>query len=170
MPEMAPLWKQVLRSPVLFLATGFGAGLSPVAPGTAGSLMGWLTYDVILRRLSLPLQGAVVCAGFAAGVWACGRSARTLRQADPPQLAFDEVAAIWLVLCVLDWFSHQRTGWLMQAGAFVLFRFFDIVKRGPVGWADRHVKGGFGIMLDDVVAAVLTLAGLYAVSAVVSRA
>ncbi|MDA8363034.1 MAG: phosphatidylglycerophosphatase A [Gammaproteobacteria bacterium] len=169
MPEMVPLWKQVLRSPVLFLATGFGAGLAPLAPGTAGSLMGWLTYDAILRRLSLPLRGALVCAGFAAGVWACGRSARVLGRADPPQLAFDEVAAMWLVLCALDWFSRQRAGWHIQAAAFVLFRLFDMVKRGPVGWADRHVKGGFGIMLDDVVAAALTLAGLYAVLAVVSR-
>ena len=167
MRETSPLWKRVLRSPVLFLATGFGAGLSPIAPGTAGSLMGWLTYDALVRRLSLPLRGAMIGVGFAAGIWACGRGARELQLADPPQLALDEVIAMWLVLCVVDGIFPQRTSWLTQTIAFGLFRLFDIVKHGPVGWVDHHVKGGFGIMLDDVVAAALALIGLHAILIIV---
>ena len=163
MRETSPLWKRVLRSPVLFLATGFGAGLSPIAPGTAGSLMGWLTYDVLVRRLSFPLRGAMIGVGFAAGIWACGRGARELQLPDPPQLALDEVIAMWLVLCVVDGIFPQQAGWLTQAIAFGMFRLFDIVKHGPVGWVDHHVKGGFGIMLDDVVAAALAVIGLYAI-------
>ena len=167
MRETSPLWKRVLRSPLLFLATGFGAGLSPIAPGTAGSLMGWLTYDVLLRHLSLPLRGAVIGAGFAAGIWACERGARELQLPDPPQLALDEVIAMWLVLCVVDGVFPQRAGWLIQTIAFGMFRLFDIVKHGPVGWVDHNVKGGFGIMLDDVVAAALALIGLYAILIIV---
>jgi len=148
---------------VLFLATGFGAGLSPFAPGTAGSLMGWLTYDVLLRRLSLPLRGALTGVAFAAGIWACESGARELQVPDPPQLALDEVVAMWLVLCAVDGVFPQRTGWLTQTIAFGMFRLFDIVKHGPVGWVDHHVKGGFGIMLDDVVAAALAFVGLYAI-------
>lgn len=166
MQETLPLWKQVLRSPVLFLATGFGAGVSPIAPGTAGSLMGWLTYDALGRLLPLPARGILTLVGFVAGVWACAKGARTLQIQDPPQLALDEVVAMWIVLSVVDGVSPQRSGWFTQVIAFALFRLFDIVKRGPVGWVDHHVKGGFGIMLDDAVAAVLALASLYAILAV----
>ncbi len=169
MADKVPLWKPVLRSPALFVATGFGAGLSPLAPGTVGSLMGWLTYDAIIRRLFLPWRAAVVGVSFVLGVWVCGRGARLLQQADPPQLAFDEVVAMWLVLCVVDWLPPRPADWLTQLAAFALFRLFDIVKRGPVGWADRHVKGGFGIMLDDVVAAALALAVLCVSATVISR-
>ncbi len=163
MQKKPPLWKLVIRSPVLVVATGFGAGLSPFAPGTAGSLMGWLTYDILVRHLSFPFRWITIGVGFTAGVWACAKGARELQIQDPPQLALDEVIAMWLILSVAGRVFLQGDGWVIQTAAFALFRLFDIVKRGPVGWVDHHVKGGFGIMLDDVVAAALTIVSLYAI-------
>jgi phosphatidylglycerophosphatase A len=101
--------------------------------------------------------GTVVALSVPAGWWACTVTARNLRIADPGAIVWDEVACFWIVLWLL-----MPAGLPAQAAAFVLFRFFDMVKPGPVGWADRHFKGhgwvgGFGIMMDDLVAAFCTL-------------
>jgi phosphatidylglycerophosphatase A len=130
------------------LATWFGAGLLPRAPGTWGSLAA-LPCAWALRSLfgAAGLAVAAVIA-FVIGCWAAGRVAAASGLHDPGAIVIDEVAAQWLVLLAapLDPLAYGL--------AFVLFRLFDVWKPWPVGWADRRVEGGFGIMLDDLLAAV----------------
>jgi phosphatidylglycerophosphatase A len=134
--------------PALVLGTWFGAGLLPVMPGTWGSLAA-LPCAWAIRSLSgvagLAIAALII---FAVGCWAAGMIARTSGATDPGAIVIDEVAAQWLVLLPvsLDPLSY--------AAAFLLFRLFDIWKPWPVRWADRRVHGGFGIMLDDLLAAV----------------
>jgi len=156
----------LLAHPAHAIALGFGAGLSPVAPGTVGTLWAWLAFVVMGRWLDDAGWALVIAAAFAVGWWACTRSARDLGVADPGSIVWDEVVAFWIVL----WFVTPA-GLAMQAAAFALFRAFDAVKRGPVGWADRLFKPrgaadgapsigpreGFGVMFDDLVAAGCTL-------------
>lgn len=132
--------------PAHFIALGGGTGLVPGAPGTVGTLLG---YPLAWASLQLPLSLAwtAVGAAFVLGIWACGRSGRDLGVADHGAMVWDEVVAMWAVLLVVPatWMS-----WLI---AFALFRLFDIAKPFPIGWFDRKVKGGFGVMLDDALAA-----------------
>jgi phosphatidylglycerophosphatase A len=148
--------------PLRWIALGFGSGLSPVAPGTAGTLLGWALFLVLDRWLSPAAWAFVLVAGLGVGWWACTHTAKALRVADPSAVVWDEILAFWLVL----WLVMPATlAW--QAVAFGLFRMFDSIKRGPVGWADRCFKGapgtepgwrqGFGILFDDFVAALCTL-------------
>ena len=140
------LVRQVLRDPVHLFAFGLGTGLSPVAPGTVGSLLGvalaWLTLD-----LSLLAQAAIAVSLFAAGVWLCGESARRLGIHDHGGIVWDEIVGMYLVLLVTPFALFP---WIL---AFVLFRAFDIVKPWPIRDLDHRIKGGAGIMLDDLVAA-----------------
>jgi len=147
----------LLSHPAHFIALGLGSGLSPVAPGTAGTLWAWLAWLALQHWLSPVALGWVVVLSFPIGWWACTRAAMRLRILDPGCIVWDEVAAFWLVLWLVT-----PAGLLAQACAFALFRFFDAAKPGPVGWADRLFHGfgwagGFGIMLDDLVAAFCTL-------------
>jgi phosphatidylglycerophosphatase A len=153
--------------PLRLIALGFGSGLSPVAPGTAGTLLGWALFLLLDRWLSPAAWAVVLLAGLGVGWWACTHVARTLGIADPSAVVWDEMLAFWLVL-----FLVTPAGFAGQAVAFVLFRLFDAIKRGPVGWADACFKGtpgtlpgwrqGFGIIFDDLVAALCTLV-VYAV-------
>jgi phosphatidylglycerophosphatase A len=140
----------LLRDPAGWIACGFGSGLSPVAPGTAGSLAALLLWFA-LRELSWPLYFAVVTVAFALGVWACARVVRALRIDDPGFVVWDEFVGQWIALLPLLWLPFA---WWEVAAGFVLFRIFDIAKPWPVSWADAKVKGGIGIMLDDVIAGV----------------
>lgn len=147
----------MLRHPAHAIALGFGSGLSPKAPGTVGSLWGWVSWLVIQNHLSVPLQAASIVAGVLLGWWACTVTARHLRVSDPGAIVWDEIVAMWLIL-----FLVMPTDFVGQLAAFVLFRFFDAVKPGPVAWADRLFKGlgwrgGWGIVFDDLVAAFCTL-------------
>ena len=138
-----------LRHPALWLATWFGAGLLPKAPGTWGSLAA-LPFAWIITHAGGPwLLAAAVVVVSAVGWWAAGFYAAASNAADPGQVVIDEVAGQWLVLTLAP---QDLAGYAL---AFALFRLFDIVKPWPVSWADRHLKGGLGIMLDDL------LAGLY---------
>ncbi|MDE2048713.1 MAG: phosphatidylglycerophosphatase A [Betaproteobacteria bacterium] len=142
----------MLRNVGHFVALGFGSGLSPVAPGTAGTLYGWLLF-VVLDMWLTPVQwGVLIAVGFVAGIWLCGRTARALNTQDPSAVVWDEIVAFWAVLWLIT-----PASLLAQALAFALFRFFDAAKPGPVGWADRTFHGGFGIMFDDALAAGCTL-------------
>jgi phosphatidylglycerophosphatase A len=133
------------------VALGFGSGLSPMAPGTAGTLWAWAVF-LLLNLFLSPLQWLlVIVLGFGLGCWACERTGADLGAADHGAMVWDEVIAFWLVLLVLP----PSVGW--QLAGFVAFRFFDAVKPPPVNWADRHFKGGFGVMFDDLVAAVMAL-------------
>ena len=175
-PTAAPIhaprratWRFMGLHPLRLIALGFGSGLSPVAPGTAGTLAGWALYLLIDRFLapSHAAWGVVLVAGFFIGWWACTSTARAMAVADPSPVVWDEIIAFWIILwCVMP------VGVVGQAIAFGLFRLFDAVKRGPVGWADSLFKPkrgqlpgwpqGFGIIFDDLVAAVLVLVVFFA--------
>jgi phosphatidylglycerophosphatase A len=157
-----PSVRLLLSHPAHAIALGFGSGLSPVAPGTVGTLWAWLAYLVIQPRLGTTEMGVLLLASFFVGWWACTVTARAMAVADPGAIVWDEVLAFWLILWLV-----MPTGLLGQAVAFALFRYFDAAKPGPVGWADRLFKGrrgqpigwaqGFGILFDDLVAALCTL-------------
>ena len=152
----------MVAHPARWLGLGFGSGLSPVAPGTVGTLWAWASFLVLHDRLDDRQWAGLLVVAFGLGLWACTRTAQHLGTADPGAIVWDEVLAFWLVLWLL-----MPVGFWGQAVAFGLFRFFDAVKPGPVGWADRLFKlrpgetigwrQGFGILLDDLVAALCTL-------------
>ncbi len=138
-------------------ALGFGAGLSPLAPGTVGTLWAWASFHLLSLYLNTAELACVVAAAIVLGWWFCSVTAEHMQVHDPSAIVWDEIAAFWLVLLV--WMPASFMGQLV---AFLLFRFFDAVKPGPVGWADRAFhglgwRGGFGIMFDDLVAAFCTL-------------
>ena len=140
--------RALLAHPAGWVACGFGSGLSPVAPGTAGSLVALLPW-VALRELPPLYYAAAVAFAFALGIWACNWAVRSLRIADPGAVVWDEFVGQWIALAPLLWMP--RGGLWISAG-FILFRIFDIAKPWPVSWADRRVGGGFGVMLDDAIA------------------
>ncbi len=133
------------------VASGFGAGLSPIAPGTVGTLWAWVVFLILDPWLSDPAWAVLLLAGFALGIWACDRTGRNLGVLDHGGMVWDEVIAFWLVLWVIP------SNWLWQLLAFGLFRFFDAAKPQPVKWADLRFQGGLGVMFDDLVAAFMTL-------------
>jgi phosphatidylglycerophosphatase A len=136
-----------LSDPLHFVAAGFGAGLAPRAPGTAGTLVAVPLY-LLLRNLSAHYYVAVAALLFAVGVAICARTADALNVHDHPGIVFDEVVGFLVAM------TAAPQGWAWLAAGFVLFRFFDIVKPPPIGMLDRRVRGGLGIMLDDLVAGV----------------
>ncbi len=141
-----PLWKVVLRDPLHWLAFGFGTGLSPVAPGTVGSLLGVLLAYAV-QDLALWPQVAVGAGLVAVGPFICGESARRIGVHDHSGIVWDEIAAMYLVLF---WIPPDLAFWL---AGFGLFRLFDIWKPWPISDLDHRMRGGAGIMLDDLVAA-----------------
>jgi phosphatidylglycerophosphatase A len=140
----------LLAHPAGWIATGFGSGLSPAAPGTVGSLAALLPW-LALRELTWPAYLTVLVFSFALGVWACAWVVRALRIEDPGFVVWDEFVGQWIALMPLLWRSDSAV-WIFAG--FILFRIFDIAKPWPVSWADRNVKGGFGIMFDDVIAGI----------------
>lgn len=141
----------LLSHPAHFIALGFGTGLSPFAPGTVGTLFAFPFYAVLAYWFPTEWVVAAIAAFFLVGIWACGRTGRDLGVADHGGMNWDEIVAFLAVLV----FTPLGLAWL--AAAFSLFRFFDIVKPPPIRYLDRTVKGGFGVMLDDVVAAFYTV-------------
>jgi phosphatidylglycerophosphatase A len=155
--SLRPGLRFLVAHPAHLVALGFGSGLAPVAPGTAGTLWAWLAWLALQLWLPPAALGWVVAASLPLGWWACTVTARNMGVADPSSVVWDEVAAFWLILWLV-----LPADWLGQLAAFALFRFFDAAKPGPVAWADRRFKGlgwrgGFGIMADDLVAAFCTL-------------
>jgi phosphatidylglycerophosphatase A len=147
----------MLRHPAHAIALGFGSGLSPKAPGTVGSLWGWASWLLIQNSLSVHAQAVLIFVALGIGWWACTLTARNMGVSDPGSIVWDEIVAMWLIF-----FLITPSGFMAQLFAFLLFRFFDAVKPGPVAWADRLFKGfgwrgGLGILFDDLVAAFCTL-------------
>lgn len=156
----------------LLVATFFGSGLSPVAPGTVGSLA---ALPLAYFLLSVPVGQAMLVIGalFLMGVWASNAIEAALEQHDASLIVIDEVVGQCLVVTLLDVFLRGAVDTnLLLLLSFIGFRLFDIIKPWPVGWVDRKIGDGVGVMLDDVVAALLTvpfLAGgylLYALTAI----
>lgn len=138
-----------MRKPIHLLAFGFGSGLLPKAPGTYGTLVGIPLY-LLLQPLSLLLYSLLVLLAFVAGVWICQRTSDDLGVHDHSGIVWDEIVG-YLVAMLL-----APSGWVWIAIGFLLFRGFDILKPWPILWIDQRVKGGLGIMLDDVVAGLFT--------------
>ena len=148
-PERLP--RPDLRHPLHLLAFGFGAGLSPWAPGTMGTLVAIPVY-LALRPLPPDLYRAVTLLVIGAGIWICGWSARRLGVHDHPGIVWDEIAGYLVTMIAAP------AGWPWALVGFVLFRLFDILKPWPIGWLDRRLGGGLGIMLDDVAAGIAAMA------------
>lgn len=146
----APSARLLLSHPAGWIASGFGAGLSPRAPGTVGSIVAFLPWWFGLRELSPAYQLAVMAIAFAIGVWAANWVINRTRINDPSVVVWDEFVGQWIALMFVP------AGWPWLIAAFAAFRLFDIWKPWPVRWADQRLHGGFGAMFDDV------LAGIYA--------
>lgn len=143
-----------MSRPTHLIALAGGSGLSPFAPGTVGTLWAWAIFVAADGLLSREAWLLVTLLGFSLGVWACGRVTREIGVADHPAIVWDEVVAFWLVLALIP---NEAA---VQAVAFLLFRCFDIVKPPPIRQFDARLKGGFGVMFDDLLAAVFTLVPL----------
>jgi phosphatidylglycerophosphatase A len=148
----APTSAGTLRDPVHFVAFGFGAGLAPRAPGTFGSAVGLVAAWWMLD-LPLPWRVLLVVAVIGAGIWICGESARRLNRHDDQRIVFDEIAGVLLTSLAIE----NRT-LVALALVFVFFRFFDIFKPWPIRDVDHSLRGGLGIMLDDLIAALYAAA------------
>jgi phosphatidylglycerophosphatase A len=134
-----------------WIAFGFGSGLSPVAPGTVGTLWAWATFLLLDALLPTSAMWVLIIASFFAGIWASDRVGRDLGVSDHGAIVWDEVVAFWAVLMVVP--SSIES----QVAAFFVFRAFDVVKPPPIRHFDRTLKNGFGVMFDDILAAFYTL-------------
>lgn len=155
-PSPRFLWSH----PAHLIAGGFGSGYSPVMPGTTGTIFGWASFQLLLPLTTNPIwMGLVMLAALVIGVWACQRTGRDMGVLDHGSTVWDEIVPFWGVL----WFTVIATpgDWRWQAAAFVLFRIFDIVKPQPARYFDKQVKNGFGVMADDVVAALYAVLVLW---------
>lgn len=155
----APTWRFLWSHPAHTFALGFGSGLSPIAPGTAGTLAA-LPLWLLLQDCSFVLQSAVVLLSFFLGIYFCHKAADDLGVHDHGAIVWDEFVGLWLVLLFVPADGYW---WL---ASFFLFRFFDIAKPWPISHFDRRVGGGFGIMLDDIIAAIFSLAVVFFLAAI----
>jgi phosphatidylglycerophosphatase A len=155
MTTLRPDLKFLFAHPAHFIAFGFGSGLAPKAPGTVGTLLGLPLYWLITAAgPDLPNRIVLLIAAFLLGIWACGRTGRALGVADHGGMVWDEIVAFALVLLFIP------GGWLWIALGFALFRLFDILKPWPIRAADAHLKNGFGVMFDDLLAAGYSVAAI----------
>ena len=141
------LCKRVFYDPHYFLAFGFGSGLAGFAPGTWGTMMAIPLYLLLVKLPFGAYLGACVLA-FIYGCWVCDKVAKELEVHDYKGIVWDEVLGYWLTMFMIP------VSFKAVVLGFVLFRIFDIIKPPPIRWVDRHISGGFGIMFDDVLAAV----------------
>lgn len=144
-----PKLKTLIRSPTMAIALGFGTGLAPVVPGTVGTLVALPLWWLLSGFDSISYL-VLVGAAFILGVWVCGRAETMLGQHDHSSIVFDEIVGYLLALIVVP-----ATFWGVLF-SFVTFRLLDVFKPWPISWLDRHVTGGLGVMLDDLVAGLCT--------------
>jgi len=147
-----------MSNPWHLLATGFGSGLSPVMPGTVGSIAA-IPFWWLMTFLPLQLYSMVVLVGISVGVYLCHRTARDMGVHDHGSIVWDEFIGMWITLMAIPVIN----GWWVLAG-FITFRLFDIWKPWPIRWFDKNVHGGMGIMVDDIIAGVISAALLYGAS------
>ncbi|HGJ5898121.1 phosphatidylglycerophosphatase A [Arsenophonus apicola] len=141
-----------LSNPWHLLATGFGSGLSPIIPGTMGSLAAIPFWLLMYWLLPVWLCWLIILFGFAVGIVICQRTSDDMQVHDHGSIVWDEFIGMWMTLMAIPLVNWQ---WVLIA--FVLFRFFDMLKPWPIGWFDRQVGGGLGIMLDDIIAAIFAI-------------
>ena len=176
--EVKPTIKWVFQTASRTIAFGFGSGLSPIAPGTAGTLWAWGAFLLGEYLLTTEDFFWIIGGGILLGCWICGQVSEELGKRDFGGIVWDEIVAFWLVLL----FIMPTSVW-MQAVAFLVFRFFDAIKPGPIGMIDQHFKNlecnnqpsnllqiiwrGFGIVVDDLAAAFFTLLIMALIQAVI---
>lgn len=146
-----PSLRFLFAHPAHLIACGFGSGLSPIAPGTAGTLFAWATFPLLRPFLSDVELLAFLLICFFGGAFAAQKTGSDLGVTDHGSIVWDEIVPFWMVLALCP------AGILWQAAAFLLFRVFDIVKPQPARFFDRKVKNGFGVMTDDFFAGVYTV-------------
>ena len=156
-----PNLRFMLRHPAHVIALGGGAGLAPVAPGTFGTLVAFPLHWVLASHLSEPLHAIVIAVLFLVGTWACGVTGRAMGIADHSGMVCDEIVAMMIILFFIP------AGILWWGGAFLLFRIFDVLKPPPIRHVDQTIKGGFGVMFDDIIAALYALIALAVVQRMV---
>ncbi|MES9942590.1 MAG: phosphatidylglycerophosphatase A [Candidatus Thiodiazotropha sp. 6PLUC2] len=142
-----------MKNPIHVLAFGFGTGMLPKAPGTYGTLVGIPAY-LLIQPLPLIYYIALVSLAFVLGIWLCEVTSRDLGVHDHGGIVWDEIVGYLVTM------TFAPEGWLWILVGFLLFRFFDIVKPWPIGWIDKRVGGGFGIMVDDLVAGLFAAGSL----------
>ncbi|EKE72388.1 phosphatidylglycerophosphatase A [Gallaecimonas xiamenensis] len=148
-----PVKRLSLTNPWHFLALGFGSGLAPKAPGTFGSLAA-IPLFLLLSPLPWLAYLALTLLAIVGGVYICARASRDMGVHDHSAIVWDEVAGMLITLFMVP------LTWQWLLAGFALFRFFDILKPWPISWCDKHLHGGFGIMIDDVLAGVFAFACL----------
>jgi phosphatidylglycerophosphatase A len=136
-----------LRQPINWLAIGFGSGLSPFMPGTIGTIVA-IPIFILLNKLSLPLYSIILTLLILLGFWICGFTERKLNINDPAIVVWDEIVGYLLTMITIP------ATWLMIILGFILFRIFDIWKPWPISWANKNLHGGFGIVIDDLMAGI----------------
>lgn len=139
--------RALLKKPVCFLAYGFGAGLAPKAPGTMGTVVALPLYW-LLQDVSLSVYLLITFVAFIVGIWICQQAVDWLQQDDPSAVVWDEIVGYLVTMIAAP------TGWQWMVLGFVLFRLFDIWKPWPISLADRKLHGGFGTMVDDLIAGI----------------
>ena len=139
-----------LKDPVLLLAVGFGSGLAPKAPGTAGTVLAVPLY-MLMQPLPLVTYLLITTCLFIAAIWICTYAAEKLGVHDHPSIVIDEIVGYLITMVAAP------AGWLPVLIGFVLFRLLDAIKPWPISWFDRNINGGLGIMLDDVVAGIIAM-------------
>lgn len=154
--KLRPNSSFMLSHPAHIIAQGFGSGLSPLMPGTIGTLLSWFSFIVLSSSwpgvFTQSVWASLIIGGFVVGIWACHGTGARLGVFDHGSMVWDEIIAFWLVLLVLTPASFSTQLW-----AFLWFRFFDAVKPPPICHVERRFKRGFGVMADDMVAAFFTL-------------
>ncbi|MBL4583594.1 MAG: phosphatidylglycerophosphatase A [Pseudomonadales bacterium] len=143
------------------LAFGFGSGLAPFAPGTAGTVAA-IPLFLLLNMLPAELYLAACALTFVVGIPICGASAKALGVKDHSGIVWDEFVGFWVTM------AFAPSGWIWLVLGFAFFRLFDIAKPWPISWVDRNVGGGFGIMLDDLLAGLLAAASLAFISYIIA--
>ncbi len=140
--------KLIFQSPNMFLAFGFGSGLSPIIPGTMGTLAAVPLYLLLIQtaQISWLIYAGLVLLATLWGNYLCGYASKKLGVHDHSGIVWDEFVGLWITMFLVP------LTWQNLLIGFVLFRFFDMVKPWPISWVDKHAKGGFGIMIDDVIA------------------
>lgn len=154
-PDKAAKQRLKLSNPWHLLATGFGSGLSPIVPGTMGSLAA-IPFWYVLSFLPWPLYLIAVILGTGIGIYLCHVTARDMGVHDSGSIVWDEFIGMWITLMALP-----AKEWYWVAVGFLLFRLFDMWKPWPIRWFDRNVQGGLGIMVDDIVAGIIAAVALY---------
>ncbi|MGR5330681.1 phosphatidylglycerophosphatase A [Photobacterium damselae] len=144
-----------LSNPWHLLATGFGSGLAPIVPGTVGTLAAIPLYWVLAQLPFLLYLLAIVIAAII-GVSICQKTSDDMKVHDHGSIVWDEFVGFWITMAIAPTISWQ---WILAG--FILFRFFDMLKPWPISWLDKHVSGGFGIMIDDIVAGFMAMISLW---------